>query len=368
MSWPWSSIPPFLQKIGKRFQRSTFTAPVLKPLPSSMEDLKKEFESFQHLDQYSQLPPRVKLYQCVVSSAKIKRPLGSAMIFLVGASGAGKSSTINHLFYTGEEDSIAMTSKTESRTNATSEYVLTVDEPDFEVCNLNMSVVDTPGFTDTAGIDQDACNFLSIKTFCETHPSLGKEIYPNLVFLTVSAMDQRIDGRNSCFVKCLRMIKFLKVVDKNHPNLVVVVTFCCSIGSNNVEKWKKDIQEKKAMILDIVFRELGVHAPVVLMENEYDSGHELKRVGDFTVLPDGEKQPKNLYEACLKLLAPSQDHCGLMVLNSFFARARKCLPKIEHKVEAKDSRVEKLSEKEKQFSVIFSEAAKGGRKKNRFSP
>ena len=339
----------------------TATAPVLRPLPSSAEDFRKELSSFQNLDPDSEPPPRAKLYHCLLSSVKIKRPFESAMILLVGSSGVGKSSTINHLLDTGDGLPVAMTSASESKTKATSEYILTVDEPRFEVSDLKMSIIDTPGFNDTDGINQDACNFVSIKEFFETHPRLPEQFtYPNLVFLVVNAMDQRIKGPSSNLSKGLRGIKLLEMVDTNYPNLVVVLTFCCSVGHKNVNKWKKKLQEKNDLISAAVFELLGVQAPVVFLENDFDE-HELKKDGDFTVLPDGERQPKNLYNACLELLERNKDHFGLMVLNAFFTRTRKDCPTNGHKVEAKNSRAKMLSGNEKEFFEAYCEIAKGGR-------
>ena len=336
---------------------------VLKPLPLSFEEFEKELESFSKPNAHSKPTPREMLCYSMISSRKIKRHLQSAMILLVGVSGAGKSSTINHLLDTGEGDPVAITSDNESQTKETSEYVLTVDEPDYEVSGLTMSIIDTPGLNDTDGKNQDACNFLSIQTFFRTHPNLSdKQIYPNLVFLVVKATDARIQGANSSLAKNLRGIKLLDVVDKNHPNLVVVIAWCCSLPHVNVQKWKEKMQKKKEDILTVVFQVLGVHAPVVLLENEYDD-HDLPRDGDFTLLPNNEKQPKNLYEACLSLLERNQDHFGLIILNSAFKRAKKDRPKTGYKVKAKYLNVEKMSEKEEQFSSAFSKAAKGGRDK-----
>ena len=334
----------------------------LKPLPSSLEELEKELESFSKSRDHSEITPRQKLCSSMALSAQVKRPLQSAMILLVGVSGAGKSSTINHLLDTGEGDPVAITSDNESQTKETSEYVLTVDEPDYKVSGLTMSIIDTPGLNDTDGESQDACNFLSIQTFFRTHPNLrDKQIYPNLVFLVVKATDGRIKGPSSSLTKNLRGIKLLEVVDQNHPNLVVVVTWCCSVGR---KKWKETMQKKKD-ISTIVFQVLGVHAPVVLLENDYDN-HDLPRDGDFTLLPNNEKQPKNLYEACLNLLKRNKDYFGLMILNSAFKRPKKDRPKTGYKVKAKDLNVETMSEKEEQFSSAFSKAAKGGRDKEYF--
>ena len=341
-------------------ESKTASTCILRPLPGSLEGFQKELTSFQTLDPGSEPPPRAKLYHHVLSSVKINRPFQSAMILLVGGSGVGKSSTINHLLDTGEGLPVAKTSATESETKSTSEYVLTVDEPSYEVCDLKMSVIDTPGFNDTGGINQDACNFLSIKRFFETHPSLSKQwTYPNLIFLVVSAMDQRIKGPDSNLSKNLRSIKLLQVVDKNCPNLVIIVTFCCSVAYKDVDKWKRKMRDKKNVISTVVFEVLGVQAPVVFLENgAYD--HDLEKKGDFTILPDGERQPKNLYNACQKLLERSEDRFGCLVLNAVFTRTKKDCPTNGHKVEA-NSCVEKLSDGER---LRFDDYIKfaGGRK------
>ena len=336
----------------------------LKPAPASIKECEQEVRSVPNLNLYFKPPPRVKLCYYIVSSAKIKRPLQSAMILLVGTTGAGKSSTINHLLDTGEGVPVVLTSDRKSKTKATSEYLLVVDEPDYEVSGLTMSIIDTPGLNDTVGVNQDACNVASIKEFFKTHPEIHKKIYPNLVFLIVSAMDQRIEGPNSNLGKNLRGIKLLDVVDKNNPNLVIVMTFCHSVPHANKEKWEEKMQNKKDMISTAVFQVLGVHAPVVLFENGYGSDqHDLTRDGDFTVLLNNERQPKNLYEACLKLLERNKDHFGLVVLNSAFLRAKKDELRKGHEVKAKDSGVEILSKEEERFSSALSEAAKGGKDK-----
>ena len=336
-----------------------------KPLPSSFNELEKELQSVASKLRTNCKPTLREMFCCYMySSAYIKRPLQTAMILLVGVTGGGKSSTVNHFLDMKEGDPVALTNDAESETRETSEYVLGVDDPDSDVCDLTMSIVDTPGLNDTEGENQDACNVLSIQSFFKTHPSLrDKQIYPNLVFLVVKATDDRIKGTNSNLTKCLRGIKLLNVVDKNHPNLVVVVTACCSSPYGNLDMWKEEMRKKKECILSVVFKVLGVHAPVVLLENKYEA-HGLQRVGDYTLLPNNERQPKNLYEACLKLLDKSEDHLGLAILNSAFRVQKKDRPEIRYTVKAKDSGVDEMSVEEKQFSSAFNKAAaKGGRDK-----
>ncbi|XP_028410197.1 uncharacterized protein LOC114532802 isoform X2 [Dendronephthya gigantea] len=346
-------------KLAERMMPSFFRAPAeLKPLPASAEDFKEELRLFENLDRDADPPPRAKLYHCLLLSVNIKRPFNSTMILVVGSTGVGKSSTINHLLDTGEGIPVALTSCSESETKATSEYILTTDDSNYEVCDLKMGIIDTPGLNDTAGVKQDACNFVSIKRFFETHPGLPEQsIYPNLVFLVVNVNDTRVKGKNSSLSKCLRGIKLLEVVDTRHPNLVVVVTHCCSVSYKNLRKWKDKMKEKKDTILAIVFEALGVSAPVVLIENDFD-GHDLKKEGDFTILPNGDRQPKNLYDACAELLHRNKDNFGLLVFNSCFTRAKKDRPTEGHKVEAEDSKSKELSDEEEKFLNAFSDDAR----------
>ena len=102
-----------------------------------------------------------------------------AMILLIGSTGCGKSSTINHLLDIG--DGIG---NKKSSSRKTSEYIFTFDEPKYEVRDLAMSVFSSPGFNNSDSIEQNACNFLSIKEYFKTHPKLkAKKINPNMVFL-----------------------------------------------------------------------------------------------------------------------------------------------------------------------------------------
>ena len=132
------------------------------------------------------------------NSYKIGRGLGQASILLVGSSGVGKSSTVNHMFgmKEGEGVNFAKTSSSTSETRTTTEFLIKVDHPDYKVTDLKLGLVDTPGFNDTDGMRQDACNFFSIKQFYKTHPTLGGS-RPNLIFVTIKADDNRIAGENS---------------------------------------------------------------------------------------------------------------------------------------------------------------------------
>ena len=93
--------------------------------------------------------PRAQLISHVYDSYKIKRSFNQASLLLVGGSGVGKSSTINHLLnVSGKEVQFAKTSSTESETRKTSEFLAFADDPKLGVKNLVLGIVDTPGFND----------------------------------------------------------------------------------------------------------------------------------------------------------------------------------------------------------------------------
>ena len=130
----------------------------LKPIQSSFaDDFKAEYETFKKLDENLELTPRALVYHFIFSSAKIQCHTQFAMILLIGSTGCGKSSTINHLLDIG--DGIG---NKKSSSRKTSEYIFTFDEPKYEVRDLAMSVFSSPGFNNSDSIEQNACNFLSI--------------------------------------------------------------------------------------------------------------------------------------------------------------------------------------------------------------
>ncbi|XP_046851162.1 uncharacterized protein LOC124444595 [Xenia sp. Carnegie-2017] len=340
----------------------------LKPIPSSENERIKELNEIKMSGENAEINPRASLLYFITSSMKIQRHSKSAMILLVGGSGCGKSSTINHLLDTGDGISVIETSDNESSTKKTSEYIITIDEPKYEVSDLTMRIIDTPGLNDSEGVKQDACNFVSIKKYLETHPEFSSKtkIYPNLVFLVDRASNNRIKGVISTLSKSLRSIKMLNIVDISHPNLVVILTHVCSVGYANPKKWQERMQKMKERVSDIVFETLGVRAPTVLIENDPYDDYELEKKGEFTILPNGERQPLNLYKACLGFLTKSKDgnditdKFGHMVFNAAFTRKKKEKPLKGHEVKAKVASKEELSEEEWKLAKDFTEAAAGG--------
>ena len=328
-------------------------------LPSSKGRMLAEAKSLGLLGPQPSLDkPRAKLISYIYDSDKISRGFNHVSILLVGSSGVGKSSTINHLLNIGGKGvQFAKTSSTTSETRITSEFLAFADDPKLEVKNLVLGIVDTPGFNDTDGLTQDACNFYSIKKFYEGHPKLGR-CFPNLIFVLVPATDTRIAGENSNLSKSLRCLNQLGLVDHRRPNVVAVLSFCCSVSCKKVETWKKKMENKKKVVQDVVFNALKVNAPVVLLENDFEE-EELEKVGDFTRLPNGELQPKNLYEACQDVLRKNKDNLGLVTFNACFSKLSS-IKKNGHKIAAKDASKDSLTRKEEEFTKYFERAARGG--------
>ena len=219
----------------------------MKELPSSKSGLLAEATSLGLLGRDPNLDkPRAKLISYIHDSGNIKRCFNHVSLLMVGSAGVGKSSTINHLLNIGAEEEVhfAETNSEESRTKITSEFLAFADDPKLEVKNLVMGIVDTPGFNDTHGLKQDACNFYSIKTFFEKHPKLCG-CYPNLIFVLVQATDTRIAGENSNLSKSLRCLNKLGLVDHSCPNVVAVLSFSCSVPCKKVEAWEKEMEKKE---------------------------------------------------------------------------------------------------------------------------
>ena len=281
-------------------------------------------------------------------------------VLLIGSTGDGKSAVINHLLNT---DTVK-TGSSEPETRATLEYLVAVKNHNNEQeSDLKLGIIDTPGLNDPRGIKQDACNLHSMKHFFKTHPLYSESrFYPNLIFLVISANEYRINGSNSKLANTLRALQQLDVVDKHHPNVVAVLTFCCS-DSCNVLKWEKMMEEKKDTISHNIYEALGIQAPVVLLENDMDS-YSLEKSGDFTVLPNDERQPKNLYEACQIILKENGDHNGLSTFNLGLAHnhgRKKQYQVAYHKVIATDSSKNPISEVEQDLLNILRGSTEDGK-------
>ena len=347
-------------KVTSMYRRKAPSKSAMKELPSSKRGLLYEATSLGLLGKFPNLDqPRAKLISYIHDSVKINRSLNHVSILVVGSTGVGKSSTINHLLNIGAEERIefAKINFGQSETKITSEFLAFADNPNLEVKNLVLGIVDTPGFNDTDGLTQDACNFYSIKKFYEGHPKLHG-CFPNLIFVVVQATDTRIAGENSNLSKSLRSLNELSLVDHRRPNVVAVLSFCCSVPCIKVEIWKERVENQKKVVQDVISKSLKVNAPVVVLENDFEA-YGFEKYGDFTKLPNGELQPKNLYNACANVLRKNEDNLGLVTFNACFSK----LKKIEnggHKVAANDASKGVLSDKEEEFVKFFERAARGG--------
>ena len=321
---------------------------VMKPIPDNESAFMEEATSLGLLGPNPSFEkPRAKLLECIHNSMMIQRSFNHVSILLFGAVGVGKSATVN----------LAETSETQSETRSTKEFVVHGNCPKYEVAGLSLGLVDTSGFFSLDGSNQDACNLLH--EFFRTHPSLSS-CYPNLIFLFATAPDNRIKGENSDFGKSLRCIKQLGLVDPDNPNVVVILTHACSILKRNDEEWTKALDKIKSTVTKMVFNDLEVYAPVVLIENMYEDCN-LEHRGDYTVLPNGELQPQNLYEACVGVLKNNNDSLGLITFNSIFVESMNVRGKtLWFEFEAKNAKQYTLADKAWAWVQWLVNAVRGG--------
>ena len=255
--------------------------------------------------------PAVKLFS---SSLQAHRSCNEAILFLYGVSGAGKSSTLNHLFSTD----LIPTSATKSATDCVTEWVSSMHSEDWCVSNLEVGFVDVPGWGDSEG--RDATNFALMQQFLSVHPILGcklRKFYPNIVLLVFSSNDNRMLGSEANALRMITCLSKLDIVDKKRPNVVIVLTHVCShprVG------FAEKMGEQSVIYQNIARACLGVNPPVVWMEN--NPKYELERRGDWTLLYDGTEQPLNLYEAIRNLMDTAGDEIGKEAVRLYFAPSK----------------------------------------------
>ena len=280
-----------------------------KKIPDSLADIQNELRQGGNGNDR-----QMNSLQIAEKSGLHRRPTNRAMILLLGESGSGKSSTINHLF----GNTYAKTSDSESCTRETTEWFIESNVDEFLIKNLKLSIVDTPGFMDTNGFEQDSMNMACIKNFFETYPSSqNNAIFPNFILLVVNAGSNRYIGRESNFTKSLKALSAIGVVDRDNPNVLIVITHALYAGKNG-EIFHKKNQKLGDDLADLCSIFLGVKPSYVFLENDHLT-HELPKVEGkdwLTVLPNQTEQPANLFKA-LKELAGDGDRIGKLAISHF---------------------------------------------------
>ncbi|XP_065650048.1 uncharacterized protein LOC105846404 isoform X6 [Hydra vulgaris] len=262
------------------------------PMPLTFERMQLEAKQLGFKYGYTgQLNPRQKLISYMYQSDKSNRCPFKTTCMLFGKSGVGKSSFINHLI--GHD--LLKTNPYYSETRDIQEVVLTMKEPSLDVSNLQLTFVDTPGYFDDDGDNQDERNYKTLKEYREKN---FKDYYPNLIFIVIQGSDNRF--LNGPLKKFLKKLKKLDIVCPSYPNVVCLFTHA-SFFLNGSEEI---IEGKKKRLIDLCFDMLKVKVSVVYIENDYKN---LKKQGDWTVLSDGTLQPFNVFE-CAKMLMKGTDN------------------------------------------------------------
>ncbi|XP_065639448.1 uncharacterized protein LOC136072228 [Hydra vulgaris] len=323
----------------------------LKPMPSSKSEILKEaYElgilskfNFQVSNHLAFQLPRGKLLKACYNSKKSLRSFTKVSIILLGVSGVGKSCTINHLLSLA----IARTSEDSSETRSTTCYSIKEKIQSLGVSNFLVDLIDTPGLSDGEGLKQDAANFKSISNYCISE--FSEKIFPNIIFLFLQSNDNRYNHERSKFVLSLKQIKKLNIVCQEFPNVVVIITFACSIAFGDVEKWKEKLNQISSKIKHLVSKHLGIDSLVVWLENDYEfCGLTVSNDNNSSFLPDGTIQPANLYKAIVEQARKNNDELLENAMHHLFSNSliRRVEVFVRITIKAKDTRLEKLDEKE----------------------
>ena len=272
-----------------------------------------------------------KALEMVGKSLCAQRPSNRAVLFLYGLSGAGKSSTLNHLF--NNKTSLQI-SHNRSGTRDVVEYVGSMSSQYWCADNLEISFIDAPGFSDTRGRYQDASNLATIEQFISQHQQLGLQnfakfagllytyaiFYPNIVLITVDANDERLFGYDTEVGRMLRTLgkKKLRIVDAKRPNVVFVMTHVCGIAKS---QWQSKLESKAYCLQLLGRRYLKITAPVVYIENDFEAW-DLTRDGEWTVLHNGARQPQNLFTKCIEVMQKSQDEVGIEAMRLYYEQSK----------------------------------------------
>ena len=151
-------------------------------------------------------------------------------------------------------------------------------------------------------------------------------------------------GTEASATKMLNALSKLDIVDKNRPNVVIVLTHVCSYSPSSFED---KLVAQSNIYQSIARLTLGVEPPVVWMEN--NPSYELKTEEDWTLLYDGTAQPLNLYEAMRVLMVSAGDELGKEAIRLYFKKGVGSLPKERLIVNAKLCDKKTLSSREREW-------------------
>ena len=91
--------------------------------------------------------------------------------------------------------------------------------------------------------------------------------FPNIVLIVVKGTDNRMVGIDSKMSRMLRVLLKLKIIDRERPNAVIVVTHAMSIGPP--AKYSQNIRDLEQSCKLLVKMHFSYDVPVVFIENEY---------------------------------------------------------------------------------------------------
>ena len=177
-----------------------------------------------------------------------------------------------------------------------------------------------PGWFDTDGEEQDIRNVATIDHFLVNHSYLGclaYKCYPSIVLVAIRADDDRLVGDGAKVPRMFRVLSKLNIVDKQRPNLLIILTRVLSVGRKNFKtRLKKSIET----VEQLAYQYLEVEPAIVYVENDTEEYEELEeKKGDWTVLRDGTLQPKNVFEAMMQLTSEHKDEVGQEAIRLYFA-------------------------------------------------
>eukprot|EP00053_Salpingoeca_punica_P027089 m.22971 g.22971 ORF g.22971 m.22971 type:complete len:328 (+) comp9316_c0_seq1:173-1156(+) len=252
-----------------------------------------------------------ELIKSVNTSMANNRPGTSAVILVVGDSGVGKSSSLQHIFagLTRKYADVAALLFPAGKGGAVTSDCTSV-RVGFEVPGIcsdgGLVVIDTPGYRDSRGQRLDSVNLYD-KANLEMIQRMRRDFlqlrYPSVVLLTWRAGDERLNGDFASFCKVLQGMGFVDTV-KN--NLIVLMTHATAMvdpdseGEERAAEYRAATQAESEHVQQIVKRELSVDVEVVYVENRVITKKSYDPA-KWTKLPDGTDQPWNVIKQCPSL-------------------------------------------------------------------